>query len=443
LIVSITADEFIKKGPRQPMFSSQDRAETLLAIDYVDHVYVSNSSTGENSINLFKPNFYIKGIDYIDKKKNYNLLKEKKACAKNGTKLFFTKTEKYSSTKIINDIFNKYSAEKISIIKKIKKKYSFEDISKIFELAKTKTYALTGEPIFDEFRFIDVIGTATKSPIVTSNYRRKEVHLCGSLAGAAMLSEFVKKVFYLLPINKKIKINKFNLNVKKIFFNTNFEIPKKIRYLTEARKNKIFQNNYIKDFKPNKDSYEMYLKKIDFFQKRYPFIMLDFGIGLFDESIKSKILKSKFFLNVQTNSNNYGFNYFSKYKKFSYLSINLKEFELNFSKKIGNYNEIKNFIHLMPSFPFSVTLGSGGSVFVNKTKKIIYCPSFFSNTIDTTGCGDAYLIITSILVNLGFDDEIVPFIGNCYAGLHSQNFGNSKFPTQNELLNFLKSILNV
>jgi bifunctional ADP-heptose synthase (sugar kinase/adenylyltransferase) len=171
--------------------------------------------------------------------------------------------------------------------------------------------------------------------------------------------------------------------------------------------------------------------------------MLDFGIGLFNPSAKDKVLGSKFFLNVQTNSNNYGFNYFSKYKKFSYLSINLREFELNFGKKITHYDEINNYIHLMPSLPFSVTLGQKGSVFVNKKKQIFYCPSFFSNTIDTTGCGDAYLIITSILVNLGYDDEIVPFIGNCYAGLHSQNFGNSKFPNKKEIFNFLTSLLNV
>ena len=443
LVVSITADIFIKKGPHQPFFSSHDRAQTLLAISYVDHVYISNSPTGVDPINLFKPNFYIKGIDYINKKKDFNLLMEKKACFKKGTKLVFTQTKKYSSTKIINNILNKYSPDKIKIVKKIKKKYSLEKIVELFELTKSKTFALSGEPIFDEYRFVDVIGSATKSPIITSNYNRNEVHLGGSLAAAAMLSEFVKQVFYLLPINNKIKLPKFNLNIKKIFFNTNFIVPKKIRYLTATKNNKLFQTNILSDFKPNKKGYEMYLKKIDFFQKKYPFIMLDFGIGLFDISYKSKVLNSKYFLNVQTNSNNYGFNYFSKYKKFSYLSINLREFELNFGKKITHYNEIKSYIHLMPSLPFSVTLGEKGSIFVNKKKQIIYCPSFFSNTIDTVGCGDAYLIITSILVNLGYDDEIVPFIGNCYAGLHSQNFGNSKFPSKIELFNFITSLFKV
>ena len=51
--------------------------------------------------------------------------------------------------------------------------------------------------------------------------------------------------------------------------------------------------------------------------------------------------------------------------------------------------------------------------------------------------------MTSFLVSLGFDDEIVPFIGNIYAGLHSKNFGNSKFPDKKHLLKAIESILNI
>ena len=146
------------------------------------------------------------------------------------------------------------------------------------------------------------------------------------------------------------------------------------------------------------------------------------------------ILKNNLYLNVQSNSNNYGFNLFDKYKKFSYLSINLKEFQLNFKKKITSFNEIKNLIIKKRLSPMSVTLGHRGSLFVNKKNKLFYCPNFYQNPTDTTGCGDAYFIMTSFLVNLGFDDEIVPFLGNIYAGLHSKNFGNSKVPDKKELL---------
>ena len=68
LLVSITSDDFINKGPLQPFFKSNERAKFLSSIKYVDYVYISNSETGEEALNLFKPDFYIKGSDYINKK---------------------------------------------------------------------------------------------------------------------------------------------------------------------------------------------------------------------------------------------------------------------------------------------------------------------------------------------------------------------------------------
>ncbi len=158
---------------------------------------------------------------------------------------------------------------------------------------------------------------------------------------------------------------------------------------------------------------------------------------------KRKLTSKNLYLNVQSNSNNYGFNLFSKYKKYSYLSVNLKELELNFSEKFGNISKLKTISKKIGSFPISITLGNYGSVFINKNKKFIYCPNFFPDATDTIGCGDAYFIITSLLVSEAIDDELVPFLGNLYAGLHSKNFGNSKFPTKKELIKTLESLLNV
>ena len=105
-------------------------------------------------------------------------------------------------------------------------------------------------------------------------------------------------------------------------------------------------------------------------------------------------------------------------------------------------NEIYNMCKNINFFPASVTLGASGSVFVNKKKILFHCPNFFKEVKDTVGCGDAYFVITSLLINSGYDDEIVPFIGNLYAGLHSQRFGNTSIPTKNELLSLLNYFYN-
>ncbi len=448
LLVSITSDDFINKGPSQPFFKSNERAKFLSSIKYVDYVYISNSETGEEALNLFKPDFYIKGADYINKKNDKNLVKEKNACKKNKTKIFFTKGIKYSSTKILNNHFSKLDKNTLELLKKINKKYSNEIITKTINSINNKKIILTGEPILDIYKYIDVIGTATKSPIITSNFIKEDIHAGGTIAAGNMMSNFSKNILYLLPtkkknINRKI-LSKISKKINIVSSDINFEIPIKTRFVTKVRNNKIFQVNDLNEFKPAVKQYKKFINKIQSYKRNYPVFLLDFGLGLIDENISKKYFKgNNLYLNVQSNSNNYGFNLFDKYKKFSYLSINLKEFQLNFKKKITSFNEIKNLIIKKRLSPMSVTLGHRGSLFVNKKNKLFYCPNFYQNPTDTTGCGDAYFIMTSFLVNLGFDDEIVPFLGNIYAGLHSKNFGNSKVPDKKELLKAVESILNI
>ena len=67
LIVSITKDKFINKGTGKPVFNEDLRAELISSIEHVDYVYVSESQTAIDVINLVKPNIYCKGIEYKNK----------------------------------------------------------------------------------------------------------------------------------------------------------------------------------------------------------------------------------------------------------------------------------------------------------------------------------------------------------------------------------------
>ena len=158
----------------------------------VDFIYISPTETGEDPITLFKPDYYVKGIDYSNQSQDINLKKEKLICKKYKTKVLFTSSFKYSSTKIYNNKYSNFNKEAKFFIKKILKKYTINNILKIFDRLNDKIFCLSGEPIIDEFRFVEVIGTATKSPIVTSNFISNEFHAGGTLAAANMLASFVK-----------------------------------------------------------------------------------------------------------------------------------------------------------------------------------------------------------------------------------------------------------
>ena len=66
LIVTITGDGFVNKGPGRPVFTSMLRAEMLAAVGYVDWVAINEAPTAENVISALKPDVYAKGSDYAE-----------------------------------------------------------------------------------------------------------------------------------------------------------------------------------------------------------------------------------------------------------------------------------------------------------------------------------------------------------------------------------------
>src|SRR5438552_1316084 len=61
LVVTITADEFVNKGPGRPHFNGLIRANMIAALEIVDYVAISNFPTAVPLIETIRPNFYVKG----------------------------------------------------------------------------------------------------------------------------------------------------------------------------------------------------------------------------------------------------------------------------------------------------------------------------------------------------------------------------------------------
>ena len=104
LVVTVTQDKYVNKGPNRPIFSLDTRMESVAALKDVDYVAPNIFVNAAQLIKLLKPNIYCKGKDY----KNYNLditdqiRKEASAVKSIGGKIIHTKAELFSSSKIIN-----------------------------------------------------------------------------------------------------------------------------------------------------------------------------------------------------------------------------------------------------------------------------------------------------------------------------------------------------
>lgn len=102
LIVTVTADEFVNKGPNRPIFNAWERAEMLANMQCVDFVAINPAANACEAIIALKPDIYVKGADYIGLPPDA----EQMVIKKMGGKIAFTTTDKYSTTEIIKRIRN-------------------------------------------------------------------------------------------------------------------------------------------------------------------------------------------------------------------------------------------------------------------------------------------------------------------------------------------------
>ena len=64
LVVTITPDRFVNKGPSRPAFGEALRAEAIAALDCVDYVAINRWPIAVETLRLLRPDFYVKGSDY-------------------------------------------------------------------------------------------------------------------------------------------------------------------------------------------------------------------------------------------------------------------------------------------------------------------------------------------------------------------------------------------
>ena len=436
----------MNKGPDRPLFDSIIRAKSLLALQSIDFVIISKDFDCINTLKKIKPNYFVKDIEYSNKNhtSNNTFEKEKKFLKTIKCKLIYTRQKKLSSSEIIKSKFKGLNDRTQSYLNFISRNFTYKHIEeKILNLKKIEI-CLIGDPILDTYIFCQTEGISSKSPTLASIFKNKETYPGGVLAVAQMANALGIKVDLTTYGDKTNIKNNLNINVKVDTLNNSQQIPEIERIVNMGRMEKLHQMYHFQDSYKNKEMLTGLKKKVNHFSKQKKLILIiDFGFNFFPSNFYNYIDKINYSVNTHTNSINKNFNHISKYKNSNYFSINKSEYNLDRRLNFTNdFVKLKKYlIEKEKHKNFSITLGSKGSIFF-KNKKVYESPAIFQNVVDTTGCGDAYFIITSVLNGLKIEPELIPFIGNVYAGLHANIIGNKKVINTESLLKHIKLLIN-
>lgn len=457
LVVTLTEDKYVNKGPGRPIFNEGIRSETLAAIQYVDFVAVNRAPMALSAIEAIKPSYYVKGQDYKNALDDITggIIKEKNAVEAHGGELVFTEEIQFSSSKLINRHVDHKADDVKEFLSNMRESFGYQHFVNLFDKISKLKVLVIGDIILDEYQFVKPLGKSSKSATITAQRRNTEIYAGGVLAVANHVADFVERVDLVANYGLNQDTNYLDFIQENLHNHVNFHpvfTPKrpttlKRRFVDSVFNHKLFEIYEYDDAPLDPEEWEQTKSKIDALAGEYDMVLVaDFGHGLLDKKLVEYISSLPSFLcvNSQTNSGNLGFNLLTKYPRCDYFSIDKNEAHLAYHDKFENIVTIQKFLMEQNKAKVgAITLGRDGCVVRSiADDRSVQAPILSNEVVDTIGAGDAYLAVTSMLACVGGSIEEISFVGNAVGAMAVRILGNKSFIEKTPLLKYIKTLLS-
>lgn len=453
LIVTLTQDKYVGKGPGRPVFNQQLRLESIAALECVDYVAINEWPTAVETIQKIKPDVYVKGKEYEKREDDITggIYNEEEAICSVGGRIHFTDDITFSSTELLNTHFHVFPEEAKDFLSKFRSKYSsVEIIQKLKELTKLKVLVI-GDTIIDEYHYCEGMGKSPKDSIVTTRFTGEERFAGGVLATANHVADFCKGVKLITCLGTDNNHEEFILkHLKKniqpeFFYRDDAPTIVKRRFVDRSFLTKMFQVCFLNDIPLPKHIDNEVCECLAGNLKDYDLVIVsDFGHGFIGQNIVNVLSQKANFLavNTQTNSANTGYNLITKYPRADYVCIDEPEMRLAMSSKFGDIKELMYKVREKVNCKnVTVTRGHSGSITYGGNGEFHEIPVLSHDVVDRVGAGDAYLSITSPCAALGYPMDMVGFIGNAVGALAVLIVCNRSSVEQVPLFKFITTLL--
>lgn len=425
LIVTVTADQHVHKGPGRPVFTHDLRAEMLAALEYVSWVAVNHAPSAEPAIHAIQPDIYIKGSDYVqaDQDVTGKIVDERLAVESHGGRIVFTDDITFSSSALINRHIEIFDPEVRNYLDKVRETTGLQKLLDLIETVKDMRVLMIGDVILDEYQYVTPSGQPSKENIIATRHEDMELFAGGVIAAANHVAGFCKSVDILTCLGEADRREGFisrqmrsNVSLKPIF-RANAPTTRKVRYVDTSYLRKLFEVQFIEDSPLPETPRRLLNQMIGDTAKDYDIVMVtDFGHGLIAGDTVDVICGCKPFLavNAQTNSANRGYNLITKYPRADYVCIDAPEARLAVGDRFTDLGVIAS--ETLPKRVdckrFVLTHGRHGCVTYDVGGTVTQIPAITRQVVDTMGAGDAFFSVTSPLAKIGMNIADVGLIGN-------------------------------
>ncbi|HBH00806.1 MAG: hypothetical protein A2X36_02190 [Elusimicrobia bacterium GWA2_69_24] len=453
LVVTVTPDQFVNKGPGRPVFNQRLRTETIAAFEFVDYVALNLWPTAVETIERLRPDVYVKGSEYADPARDLTgmILAEERMVQAVGGAIVFTTEETFSSSSLINRYFSSLPTPTNEYLRGFRQRHGAEEVLGALRTLSDLDVLVVGEAILDEYCYCVPLGKAPKDTMIATRYVSEDRFAGGSLAVANHLAGVCRSVTLVTCLGTDdaqadFVRSKLSANVTLLAARTT-DRPTivKRRYVETTFLAKLFEVQSLED-RPIQPKTEREIVEAlgDRLAKHDLVVVTDFGHGVFTEEIRKLLCSSTAFLavNTQTNSANLGFNSVTKYQRADYVCLHEGELKLALRAQYGDVRDLATRIRAeLAAGSVMVTRGPNGSMLFTEDGAVHETPALSLRVVDRTGAGDALFALTAPCVFRGAAPEVVGFVANCVGALAVEIIGNREPVAPAALKKFMAHLL--
>jgi rfaE bifunctional protein nucleotidyltransferase chain/domain len=455
LIVTVTADAFVNKGPDRPIFNEVMRAEMLAALASVDWVGVNYAPTAEPVLETIRPSVYVKGSEYENAADDVTgkIVDERASVERHGGRVFFTNDVTFSSSSLINRHLNVYDPPLHDLLTEMRDAGDLGRMIDLVERTSQMRVLLVGDAIIDEYKYVTGLGKPSKENIVATQFLNREVFAGGVLAAANHVASFCRSVEVVTTlgedddegeatIRKSLKPNVSLYGIRL----TGRPLTRKSRFVDPGYYRKLFEVYYIDDSPLAADERANVNALVaERAAEADLVIVTDFGHGLIDASTIDTLCRESRFLavNTQANAGNYGYNLVSRYKRADFVCLDAPEARLAVADKFSDIEQV--ITRILPSKiaceRFIITHGKNGCYGYTPAEGIKRVPAFTKTVVDTIGAGDAFFAVAAPLAAAGGSIQHVAFLGNAAGAIKVGVVGHRESVEKARLIKFITALL--
>jgi rfaE bifunctional protein nucleotidyltransferase chain/domain len=452
LLVTLTGDAYVNKGPGRPVFNEHLRAENLAALACVDFVAVNQAISAVEALHEIQPNIYAKGSDYRSPADDVtgNIKLEQDAVEAHGGSIFYTDEITFSSSSLLNEHFNVFTSETREFLRAFRSQWSDKDIHELIASLSDLKVLVIGDAIVDQYHYATPLGQTGKGNIFAVRYDSEEQFAGGAVAVANHIAGFSDRVTLVTGLgsmesHEPFIRSKLLPNIDPMFFYFQDAPTVTKRRFVDADLAKLFEVYFYKEDPALGETGQKVCQWLASNAAEFDVVVVpDFGNGFITQDMIAVLCDKARFLavNTQINSGNRGYHVIHRYPRADFVSLNEPELRMAAHNRHDSLESVAEHVGgLVHAKHLAVTRGTKGVMMHDRNVGMFHkVPALSTSVVDRIGAGDAFLSLAGICLGRGLPPEIAAFIGSAAAAIDVQIVCNRE-PVDRIVLNKYVSTL--